>query len=379
MRTRRAWLASVVGGPWALVALFAVGHGCSLQEDGAGRLSEPDAQVEATLGPPAADCSADGSCDAGVVDPCRDGRCLPRLLAAIAGASQLSLADGGVAVLSRTGHAVIFVPISDEGEIASDGGQPIVVAATASNVAGPSADDDFVYWVQANGDVRRAPRGGGDGVTLANSDFVPETTLLEGPYVYWVNTKNATVMRVLKEGVANPQAPQMVAAVDGGDGGLSLVGNHRDLFWVDAPSRTIHRSPIDGGAEHVVATVPGRDTPLSLALGGDGQLYVATRDLGDAGWGVFRVAADSEGATAASIVRHSPGARNLPRIAIDRQYVYYTDNASDTVWRLKLDDADAGAEVLAAGQLAVEGIAADDRAVYWTTSRGLVRLAKPAP
>jgi len=307
---------------------------------------------------------------------CISATCQPLLVASVPAASEILLADGGAVVTARTSGGVYFVSIGADGRVAT-GAPPGVIATGQTAPVGPSEDGTFVYWSQsgATGSITRALRDGGSPATVIAASS-PESTVVQGDYVYWASYSPGTIMRAKRQPL--PNTPELIST---GVSPTSLVSDGTSLYWVEDTSRAVFGAPVDGGAARTISTVPPVGMPYAMVIASDG-LYVVTRNSGDGQAGLFRLDKNGDGGAATQLASN-PALAAPTDVAADDKYVYYTAGTAGTVWRLKLgappyqpDGGTPASEAIAQGQTGASGIAVDDRAVYWTVPAGLVRLAK---
>ena len=133
------------------------------------------------------------------------------------------------------------------------GGQPRRVTATPDLGAAPVFDGDFIYLLDEDGSLLRAPLGGGPTTELAKQ-----------------SPNRASVERDYRRG--EDLLPQIV----GVDGGF--------VYWLDQERGALMRLPKTGGAAQAAAQGLGRPTRLAV---GDGFAAVETAD--DRTWSLLRV------------------------------------------------------------------------------------------
>jgi hypothetical protein len=149
---------------------------------------------------------------------------------------------GQVMVVSKTGGPFgILAYVESPGAIAVDDQDVFFATQTAvmkaaktgggyevlawdDTVADLAIDADFVYWVTDLdcGSVKRIPKTGNNGVTLASNQGLPWAVAVDESFVYWLEAQSNRVMKLDKSGagVPVPLAVEPLArhlAVDGSD------------------------------------------------------------------------------------------------------------------------------------------------------------------
>jgi hypothetical protein len=165
------------------------------------------------------------------------------------------------------------------------GGQPRLVTKTPRLTAAPVFDGDFIYLLDDDGSVLRAPLGGGASTVLvkqnptraslqrayeADDDFLPQTLGVDRSFAYWLDAGRGALLRVPKNGGATQEAAQGLrhpVKLAVGDG-FAVVETTVDRKWTLlriplAPAGPAQ--PIATADDRIPFTVVGRD--LRWAIG----------------------------------------------------------------------------------------------------------------
>lgn len=292
----------------------------------------------------------------------------------------------------QDGGAILRVPAS--------GGDAVALVSDLLEPADIAVSGGFVYFTELGppwmGSVRRVASEGGPPRTLAGERYHPfglvvdavdaengaaplcpdlvgarrcalrlrATAQLDGA-VYWTNFGSGD--RGTIEGISVAGYP--VALASGQSPRLGLALHEGFLYWTNYLEGTIAKMPIEGGTPVVLAS--GQDRPwLGLAVS-LGYVYWTNSSSGEGTGSVARVGLDG------GDVEQIANNQGLPAgIAVDDEFVYWTDSINDAVWRATLDGSEA--IVLAADQLGAWDIVVTNDAVYWTNRRGgtVMRLQK---
>jgi hypothetical protein len=189
---------------------------------------------------------------------------------------------------------------------------------------------------------------------------------LDSEFVYFVDNTGGTVNKVAKNG-----DPSTFVSLATGQRGVNLVTAEPEprgavFFSLGGPEGGIRRVSKTGGSVTVVASVPDA---WDIALDETNAYFSAVG-------GLYRVPKTGGTPTRLATLSGNPGS-----VAIDGDAIYFNDKANLTVNRLPTDGSSTVAEVLADQQPMPDGIAVDERNVYWTCYSGdaVVRRSKQDP
>jgi len=109
-----------------------------------------------------------------------------------AAATELAIdGDRSVFVTSSSAPgAVYYVPLTDDGGVATDGGQPITVLGNQQHAGGPTTDGTHLYWIEVFGSqIHESLPDGGDPTYAVSSgnNTHPESTIIDNTYLYWLS------------------------------------------------------------------------------------------------------------------------------------------------------------------------------------------------
>jgi len=330
-----------------LVALALAGCGARSDLDVAGAAAGADAGPScAAAGAPCA-TSAD-CCDAACVEQvCGGPPCH-------AGDPPVVLSSGldtpfGLAVDAAT---VYFTTLANDGAVLAVpkvGGATTAIAPGQVDPESVAVDDGAVYWTSSGGGfVGRVDKSGANLIELASGQSGPSGIALDATHVYWLNYLDPGAVSVIaKEG----GAPSVLAT--GGTGFSRIAVGDAGVTWTDFYTSSVLRVPKQGGAEVIVAQLPGNVGDVAL----DGDVVYAA-----AGTSIFRIA--SPGAPPEPVA--PIGGSGAARLAVDGDTLFFTDAQAGDVARVP--KAGGAPEILAAGQLAPVGVAVDAWCVYWASA-----------
>jgi hypothetical protein len=208
--------------------------------------------------------------------------------------------------------------------VSTDGGTPVLVAATMSAEIEPMGiDTSAVYYNATYGPVGvyRVDRDGGTPVPLYQGD-VGKLVVLDAN-VYFTVPSVGMVMSVPKNGSADPTVLYSPLA-DAGAADQFITGDDSNVYWTDSTG-VVLRGARDGGGYAAIS--PPIGGPVRLAVD-DKSVYIG----GPAGTSVMGV--DKDGRNLRTYA--SPVATDVTAISFDAQYVYYSVNirAPAAIWRV---------------------------------------------
>jgi len=194
------------------------------------------------------------------------------------------------------------------------GGEPRLLTKTPRLTAAPVFDGDFIYLLDDDGSVLRAPLAGGAPTVLVkqspsrasfqrayerDDDFLPRAVGVDRSFVYWLDADRGALLRVPKNGGATQTAAQglrqpIELAV--GDG-FAVVETTGDRKW------TLLRIPLaPAGPAQPIATADDR-IPFAV-VGRDLRWTIGDQVFGQTGGGApfpLRLSAYSRGARFTSL------------------------------------------------------------------------------
>jgi hypothetical protein len=215
-----------------------------------------------------------------------------------------------------TANSLIDVP-------GSGNGTALVPVASGSTLGGVATDATAVYWYD-NESVFRAAKNGSNKTTLITGLVSTYPVVaVDGANVYATGT--GRIVKCAKTGAGCGGSPQVV---NPGFGGTFLAVDPQAAFVYNGAWSAIYRCPVAGCASTPSAWVTGSS---STAIGA---------------------------------------------IAVDPNYVYWTDTYLNKVMACAVGSTCGTALPLATSQTKLQAIAQDARAVYWISNGTVYLLAK---
>ena len=189
------------------------------------------------------------------------------------------------------------------------------------------------------------------GVTSAAAATAP----IIGSGVYWTNFSPATIGHANLDGSAVNQDLVSLPPAAGGEADASAVAQDGHYLYVGNEWGPISRVNFDGTG---LTPFTSDNDPFDLAVGGS-YLYIA-----NGGGTIDRVPIDDP-SSALSPVLTGPYT-NIISLAVDSQYVYWTNYDTDSIGRANLDGSDANQSFIT-GLTEPDAIAVDGSHIYWAT------------
>jgi len=260
-------------------------------------------------------------------------------------------------------------------------GECQVTLSSSESAVALAVDASALYWVNSSGSVVSIPLSGGSTTTLATGQNSPLAIALDGSNVYWTTT-DGNIVAVGKSG----GTPKTILTGQGGIVGLAVASG--EAFWgaqADGINYQIRGTTLPaGGATIVIAET-------------DGAAYGIAADATNVYWstkaalysalisGGTMTALDAGGPPATRLASvgattGSTGSAPVVALAIDSSDIYWGTfgataagpggTGTGTVQKIGLTGS--GEQGLASGQSGPNGLAIDDKSIYWTTGLGLV-------
>ncbi len=202
-----------------------------------------------------------------------------------------------------------------------------LVADTPSGAYGIAIDDAFVYWVEVDGVIARAPKPGGPRQVLVTGESQPQFIAVDAANVYWTVIGDGTAAR---------------------------------------PSG-VRKAPKAGGQPIDLLTDPSLQA-WEIAVD-DAFVYWSDEGAGNALHRVFRI--PKQGGAATALVMLAGDAQNdkdkITSIAVDATSLYFCDHVASAIYRKADKNDPQSALVKLAGAMTPDGIALSADDVFWTS------------
>jgi hypothetical protein len=231
-------------------------------------------------------------------------------------------------------------------KVALPGGQTTVVATGQGHATGIAIAGGYVHWSTFEGAIGSISTAGGAPIAVASGQGQLLAVGADADNVYWFT---GTSLMKSAAGKAAPQAVMGPTASQASGFGIEIASG--SILWADgAGTGAVRAMPLPTGAVTELAT--GEAWPNDVASYG-GTIYWVD--------GSGPVMAKPSGGAATKL---ADGGKNLQRVAVDADFVYWTaadDNAVERVPR-----GGGAVEVLTTAATQAHGIALDAKRVVWT-------------
>lgn len=262
------------------------------------------------------------------------------------------------------------------------GGSVVVIADEQSLPHGLASDGKFVYWLNTDGSVMKAPIAGGAWTELATGPVMPlfgtsdRGLALDADNVYWVNCgsgkSDGQVLKVSKNGgkvtvLADGEFHPVAIAVDADNVYYTTLG----WGFQDNPLAVgrVLKVPVMGGTPTVIAS--GQSSPNALAVDSSGVYW--SNYFGNS---MMKAPLNGGAPVTLATVQGTP-----KDFALDSAYLYWLQDTTndERVMRVPLAGGDAvRLSTSALGNLVPFSIALDCSHVYWTAATlGYADLRNP--
>jgi len=245
----------------------------------------------------------------------------------------------------------------------------LINKSTSGDAESISLDKKNIYWTTTRS-VWMMPKGSlGVPTELAKCNQCADGVAADGENVYWITTdgtvNKVSVMSRVQQQLASGQAEPSGIAVFAGE-----------VYWTNSGDGTVMKVSADGG--DVVQIAAGQVNAEKIAVDSTGIYWVNGFSGGPMtlNGSVKRRASDASADAILSVTPPEPLEDPL-NIAIDSEYVYWTNTAKGTVERARKDGT-TGPEMFASGQENPCGIKVQGDFVYWTEYDGNTVQKMPA-
>jgi len=239
----------------------------------------------------------------------------------------------------------------------SSAGAITVLATGQQGAYSIAVDSTSVYWNNyvVNGSVMKVALDGGDPVTLAATQTMPEFMTIDAASAYWASDD-----AVGKVPLGGGTTATLVSGRQGITG-ITVAGDY--LYWAEAGlgEGAILKIPVDGGVAVTLAS--GQIDRLGISVFGSNVYFGGSSNIedvpSDGGLPVLLTPADAGG---------------VVQIAVNATHVYWTSSAG-TLMTVPIDGGVPVALVL--GRTGTWGAVIDSANIYWTEYRpdGIVASA----
>jgi hypothetical protein len=256
----------------------------------------------------------------------------------------------------------------------------------ATVAAAIAVDSNYVYWTQAPGVgtepgvFQKAFAGGAPNGPWGSPD--PRGLAVSGHNVYWADYQT----RAVNAGslIAGPSGG--VTPLAAGSGPLAVATDGQNVYWTDSTAGTINQTALAGAnAGSTLVLAANRSFPVAIAVDATNVYWIDNGTLANTG-SVNRVPIG-----VANAITPIATSENLPwALALYPPFtsqtstppaattVYWTNQTNPgTVKSAKTATPGAAPTVIAPNQLAPYGIAVDSQYVYWTNFDGNTVVKAP--
>jgi len=338
-------------------------------------------------------------------------RCLSLSLAIIVACSDSTPSP------TTTGAEMPDAASTEAGPGGPDGGPAVILAAGAPSANGIwstsiAADGSHVYWLEADGSVKRVSDDGGAAETVASAQDKPTGLFAGASGVFWANMGTGQIMRLASGAAVSiataAKKPNAVAA----DATYVYWVEQAEGLATDVRPGSVKRAALAGGAVDTLADIADPGLLGGIALLGE---YVYFTDLGHSsagfkgtvsrvkiGGAVEDVATDQKEPTAiasngtsvawtnqgslplfddGSISELGAGAvvtdlANPGFIAVATDRIIWVDGHPGAPGRVMRRKFGGTVDVVANIAGASPGVAVDDKGVYWATGGSIWRAPR---
>jgi len=226
------------------------------------------------------------------------------------------------------------------------------------------ADDLLLFWADGDQDsIYRSALDGSNPQVLVDVATIPQASggstnyaqlgvAVDRNYIYWADNVQESIYRSALDG-SNPQVLVDRADIPQASGGnftyfqVGMAMDSNYIYWADAHQKSIYRSALDGSNPQVLVDVidipqasGGNPSYLQAGVAMDSN-YIYWADFFQDS--IYRSALDGNNPQVlvdkAAIPQASGGSTSYGQagVAVDSNYIYWSDSEQDSIYRSALD------------------------------------------
>jgi virginiamycin B lyase len=227
---------------------------------------------------------------------------------------------------------------------------------------GAARADAFFYWGSGGAVGRANTNGSGPSPSFITGANGVLGVAVDGRHIYWANSATGTIGRANIDGSDVDQSfiTGVVAIRD-------VVVSGQYIYWTSYDDHAIGRANIDGSDvdQNFITTGNG---VVGLAIDA-GHIYF------NSAFGVGRANLDGTGVDTTWIELTSG---QTEWVAVDGQYVFWTNPNDDTIGRANIDGTDQVPALVSLGSQMPYSVAVGDQYVYWSIQGGSFGFGRAA-
>lgn len=206
--------------------------------------------------------------------------------------------------------------------------------------------------------------------SVAPNDTEAASVIAVDDRVIWSTGVNGRILAANNEDWGS-QVDEL--STSGTDEPQFLLAAEGFVFWTSRNTPDIRRVDLLGANETLVGSVGGANgNSYGRMTYFEGNIYFAHDQPEASGGGIYRVSAMAENEAAALIAP----AESPEGIAVDGNFVYWTEPEGGRVMKQALDDGGATPEVVAANQDSPSHLTHDANRLYWVTTNTVEGMEK---